>query len=198
MLPFGMRVAVSLLVATLSLTARAQEIQITGPLAGSSGPARIRYLPMSLRGDLRTHTPMNSLDSAAVGTGGAFRHRGSKDFAWQVDFGYLRGVADASLVRVPVAFDLVFIQASTRRPDWEFMLTTGFLYDATWSRRGANHRVGGEFFVGIDRRVDPVFNRFVVEAGIQVQKPAADDRVVVTGMLRVGVATTFGVTQYAY
>lgn len=201
----ALSIASTLAFVLLPRSASAQEIQLSGPLADASSSDEYHYLPVALRGDLAFESSFapftpRARSTRAEGASGALRWRRSGAFAWEATGGLLRGVEDGSEVRVPVSLRAIFIDASRGRRDWELFLAAGASYEHV--RNDAPVRsslLGAEIGFGVDRRVDPVFNRFIVEL-VVADRRALDTSAgwVPAAMLRVGIATTFGITQYVY
>jgi len=181
----------------------AQEIRLTGPLTGApTATNRVHYLPFALRGDLRFGGMMgasatkNHDASRATGFGGAVRFRQATTLAWELDAGVLRGMEDASELRVPVSLRAIVIFASTRWPEWEPFLAGGPSLERVTGDTTRGTFVGAELGIGLDRRVDPVFNRFIVELVLSERRGVDGASGWATAaMLRIGIATTFGIMQ---
>jgi hypothetical protein len=205
--PSGVRVpslCVSLaLLGTITGTmssARAQEIQLTGCLfCGPPEAPPLSYLPWALRGDLRAMATLGASNfarapSTSEGFGGALRKRQVDWFALEIDFGVLRGIEDASVLHVPISARAVLIDATRRRPEWDFFAAGGLSYDHVGSDSARMHLFGAEVGIGVDHRIDPRWNRFLVELVLAARHPfdAHDERWTPTAMLRIGIATTMG------
>lgn len=187
----GTAIGLLAIVSLVAPSASAQEIRLSGPLIGSSGAEPPSYLPWWLRGDAVLAVEGHAMQ----GPGGSVRHRMSRNFAWDASFAYLRGLQDASARAVPIAVRAVLIDSRAPRVDWDFHLAFGpsFEYFTSESRRRSSF--GGEVAFAVDRRVDPIFNRFLVEVVLD-ERHHSDEGWSTTWMLRVGIATTFGIRQY--
>jgi len=182
----------ALVVTSAASFAAAQEIAVNGPLA-STTPEPPSYLPWWLRGD--AVVAVQSRARGLEGPGGGLRHRSTTRFAWEASFAYLRGIEDSSARSIPLAWRAIFIDSRARRPDWEFWFALGPSFEA-FSKDGASHmRYGGEVAFAVDRRVDPIFNRFLVEIVLDGRRGSSEPWTT-TATLRIGIATTFGVRSY--
>jgi hypothetical protein len=195
-------VAMVVVSAAVVSPARAQEIQLTGPLLISSAPWRPHYLPFGLRGDVRFSAATGASAasghdiSRAAGIGGAFRWRASPKLAWEIDGGLLRGVEDARELRVPISPRAVLVSANGSRPDWELFAALGPSFERVGGGVTRGTYLGGEIGIGVDRRVDPVFNRFIVELVLTERRSIEGNAGWTTAaLLRIGIMTTFGIRQ---
>jgi hypothetical protein len=167
----------------------AQEVQITGPLASHSESPPPSYLPWWLRGDGVLVADLSRDRARFEGPGGTLRYRGKGSFAWETGFAYLRGIDDAKARSIPSFGRATFIDSRGSRPDWDFYLALGPTFE--WST--SKSRLGGEIAVAVDRRIDPIWNRFIVELALDARRSLqGHDRWTPAVMLRVGIATTFG------
>lgn len=95
--PMRLGVTVATCVFFVATHVRAQEIQLTGPLVGST--PTVHYRPFELRDDALFGATSGAAASHghdvsyAFGVGGAFRQRTARSFAWEVEVGVLDDVA---------------------------------------------------------------------------------------------------------
>ncbi|MGZ5967563.1 MAG: hypothetical protein ACXWP4_07840 [Polyangiales bacterium] len=164
---------------------------LSAPRASAQEPPS--YLPWWLRGDGVLAIERSTRPSRFEGPGGSVRYRSKSSFAWEASFAYLRGIDDAKAMAIPTSLRAIFIDSRGSRPDWDFHLAIGPTFE--WSTEKT--RLGGEIAFGIDRRIDPVFNRFLVELAFD-QRHALEghDPWTPAVMLRIGIATTFGFRHY--
>ncbi len=184
--------------------AAAQEIEMTGPLGNAPGRKFVpNYLPWWLRGDAAlafTRTPNGSprTNISYEGFAGSVRWRRKATFAFDFGFAYLRGVEDASARSIPVTARVMHIHAPG--PDWEYFGAAGPSFEHVTTRSmpaGSGGRLGLELSIGVDRRIDPIWNRFLVELSVAERWGQSDGvgRSTMV-MLRIGIATTFGFRHY--
>jgi hypothetical protein len=191
----------------LATPARAQEIQLTGPLMGTDrccdeGDDPAPFRAIGLRGDLRAMAilvPAAGFTSAtAAGAGGAVRYRPKRARAYEIDFGMLQGLEDATERHVPIALRALLIDS--RRREWEIHFAAGATFDRVTNDHASALLFGGELGLGVDRRVDPQWNRFVLEIVLDARRSlsSADDasRWSPTVMLRVAIMNTIGYSKY--
>jgi hypothetical protein len=200
-----MRAGVALVVALLlaASPAQAQEIKLTGPLRDApTADNRVHYLPFGLRGDLVFGATGGAASakghdlSRATGVGGSFRYRAATVLAWELQGALLRGMEDASERRLSVTPRFVYIFASAlRMPEWELFVAAGPSLERNTTQQSKHTFVGAELALGIDRRVDPVFNRFIIELVLADRRDVGGSQWSPAAMLRIGIMTTFGIRQ---
>jgi hypothetical protein len=150
------------------------------------------YLPWWLRGDGVLVAEL-SHRSRFEGPGGTLRYRGTRGFAWETGFAYLRGIDDAKARSIPSFGRATFISSSGARPDWDFYLALGPTFE--WSTKKSSF--GGELAVAVDRRIDPRWNRFIVELAMDARRTLeGHERWTPALTLRIGIATTMGYSKY--
>lgn len=203
---FGLALALTASVAVIAVPrrARAQEIQLNGPLLLTTEHTDLSYLRWWLRGDgafavQRTPPILGRSTTSFEGFAGSVRSRSKLGFAWDFGFAYLRGIENAYARSIPVTARAMWIDARPSRPDWELYLAAGPSYErfAVLGAGVHGNRLGGELAIGVDRKIDPIWNRFLVEVAVAERTSFGGELGRATMvMLRIGIATTFGFRHY--
>ena len=183
-------------------SAQAQEIQLSGPLMAAPDPPSIHYRAIAIRGELLALASFAGLaapghtTSLSQGIGGGVRYRASHWLALELNGAFAYGLYDATETRIPLSARGVLIDAFRAPPWWEFFVAAGPSVEHLERHAGKLDALGFEASVGLDRRVDPQWNRYVVELVLAERAPLGSTAGFSTEiMLRVGVANTIGYTQ---